>query len=77
MKGYEDWFNKVHMTQKKDDGDARGNPVPGPATLSSPHGEESMTLRPEENFAEAGKDMDNEAPILSLKHMEVSDSLVS
>lgn len=73
MRGYEDWFNKVHSAQAQAPSASRGLPIASPAELPSSGGNDSDLPNPVREFTEAGKDMDKEAQRL-LRHIQVGGS---
>lgn len=76
MRGYEDWFNKVHNAQAQAPSVSRGLPIASPAELLSSGGNDSELPNPVEKFTEAGQDMDKEAGRL-LRHIQVGGSASS
>merc|ERR1711939_295446 len=74
MRGYEDWFNKVHSAQAQAPSASRGLPIASPAELPSSGGNDSELPKPVREFTEAGKDMDKEAQRL-LRHIQEEELL--
>ena len=72
MRGYEDWFRRVHNSQAQGPSASRGLPVASPAELPS-YGDDSEIPKAVREFTEAGKNMDKEAQRV-LRHIQVGGS---